>query len=395
MMEIHKITGRTKGMVKTGLFLIGILCTMGFLCHSGDESIRKNTTMDRIVLRKDSSSFIYENSGKRFLVWGFNYDRDDAGRLIEDYWNQEWDTVVEDFQEMKQLGANVVRIHLQVGKFLLSPTEANPVSLKQLARLVELAENTGLYLDITGLGNYRRQDVPAWFHQLDEADRWKAQATFWKAISKVCSHSPAIYFYDLMNEPLWPSTKKDTSWLSGELGGFYYCQRITLGLGERDAKQVAKEWIDNLVAAIRSEDRHHLITLGVIPWALVFPGAGLSFYSKDVGNKLDFVSVHFYPKGGNISKQMKALKTYDIEKPLVIEEMFPLNCSLDELNTFIDSSRKIADGWIGFYWGKRLDEYTKDDFAGKIMRGWLEYFQTKASDILQQTSNDSSETEIK
>jgi len=25
-------------------------------------------------------------------MWGFNYDRDDAGRLLEDYWEKEWDT---------------------------------------------------------------------------------------------------------------------------------------------------------------------------------------------------------------------------------------------------------------------------------------------------------------
>lgn len=27
-----------------------------------------------------------------------NYDHDDDGRLLEDYWQDEWPTVVEDFQ---------------------------------------------------------------------------------------------------------------------------------------------------------------------------------------------------------------------------------------------------------------------------------------------------------
>src|SRR4051812_441187 len=46
-------------------------------------------------------------SGKEFVPLGFNYDRDYKSRLIEDYWNSEWQTVVEDFREMKKLGANV------------------------------------------------------------------------------------------------------------------------------------------------------------------------------------------------------------------------------------------------------------------------------------------------
>ena len=53
-----------------------------------------------------------------FRVWGFNYDHDEPGRLLEDYWESDWDTVVADFSEMKALDANVVRIHLQLGSFM-------------------------------------------------------------------------------------------------------------------------------------------------------------------------------------------------------------------------------------------------------------------------------------
>jgi hypothetical protein len=36
---------------------------------------------------------------------GFNYDHDDKGRLIEDYWEDEWPTVEKHFGQAKQLGA--------------------------------------------------------------------------------------------------------------------------------------------------------------------------------------------------------------------------------------------------------------------------------------------------
>src|SRR3954452_3343401 len=77
---------------------------------------------------------------------------------------------------MKGLGANVVRVHLQFGKFMDGPAEPNPRSLERLAKLVALAEETGLYLDLTGLGSYRKADVPAWYDALDEPARWAVQA---------------------------------------------------------------------------------------------------------------------------------------------------------------------------------------------------------------------------
>ena len=123
-----------------------------------------------------------------------------------------------------------------------------------------------------------------------------------------------------------------------------------------------------------------MITIGVIPWALTFPGAKPLFYAPDVGGKLDFVSVHFYPKSGEVDKALKALAVYDVGKPLVIEEMFPLNCSLPELDQFVTQSSKMTDGWIGFYWGRTLEEYRADKVSlrSALMLQWLGYFQTNA-----------------
>ncbi|HLF91869.1 MAG TPA: hypothetical protein VJB14_00260, partial [Planctomycetota bacterium] len=72
--------------------------------------------------------------------WGFNYDHDETGRLIEDYWHDEWPKIEEDFREMKALGANVVRVHLQFGKFMRTAAEPEPRELERLARLLELSE---------------------------------------------------------------------------------------------------------------------------------------------------------------------------------------------------------------------------------------------------------------
>jgi hypothetical protein len=340
--------------------------------------------LEPIRLSKDGARFVRGQSGAEFVAWGCNYDHDESGRLLEDYWEEKWPTVVEDFKEMKALGANVVRIHLQIAKFMKAPDEPDEAALKQLARLVALAEETGLYLNITGLACYHKRDVPKWYDALDEGKRWDVQGLFWEAIAKTCSQSDAVFCYDLMNEPILPGAKKrETEWLAGEFGGKHFVQRITLDLAGRTRKQVAKAWVDKLVAAIRKHDNRHMITVGVIPWVHTWPKAKPLFYSKEVGGNLDFVSVHFYPKKGEVDKALKALAAYDIGKPLVVEEMFPLKCGVEELDVFIDGSRKIAEGWIGFYWGKGIDEYTEDDgMAGAIKKRWLEYFRAKTPEIL-------------
>src|SRR5262249_4490024 len=134
--------------------------------------------LDWIRPSDDKTHFVREGTNERVVIWGFNYDHDTAGRLLEDYWGEEWAKVGEDFREMKALGANVVRIHLQVPRFMEAPDRPNGANLARLGQLVRLAEETGLYLDVTGLGCYHKQDVPEWYDGLEEAARWDVQARF-------------------------------------------------------------------------------------------------------------------------------------------------------------------------------------------------------------------------
>lgn len=334
-------------------------------------------SLERIRVSDDGTHFVSADSGRRIVMWGANYDHDDDGRLLEDYWHDQWKMVVEDFQEMKQLNLNVVRIHLQLAKFMDTAEQPNEANLAKLGQLVQLAEQTGLYLDITGLGCYHKQDVPAWYDQLSEADRWDVQARFWQAVAKVCHASPAIFCYDLMNEPILAGKDAETEWLAGELGGKYFVQRITLDLKGRTRNQVARDWVRKLTDAIRELDQQHMITVGVIPWAHTFKGAQPLFYSEEVAGPLDFVSVHFYPGKDEVTEALDALKVYEVGKPLVIEEMFPLKCSQEEMHAFIQGSRPYTDGWISFYWGKTIEESRQQgDISGAIIASWLSYVQS-------------------
>ena len=344
--------------------------------------------LERVRIGADGKSFVLAESGAPFRVWGVNYDHDshgEHGRLLEDYWDAEWETVRGDFQEMKELGANVVRVHLQLGKFMRTADTPDEKSLVQLRRLLALAEQAGLYLDITGLGCYHKADTPPWYDALDEASRWAVQARFWSAVAKTCRDSNAVFCYDLMNEPILDG-KKDAGWLAGELGGKHFVQRLTLEPGKRTPIEIAKAWVETLTTAIRAEDRGHLITVGVIPWAQIWPGAKPIFYSPEVGGLLDFASIHLYPKSGEVDKALAAMAVYDIGKPLVIEETFPLSCSIAEMEDFLKRAKPRTAGAISFYWGRTIAEYaaaTEKKAVAALVGEWLKVFQQRA-DFMKQ-----------
>ncbi len=337
--------------------------------------------MERIKV--SGTSFVREPSGRPFAPWGFNYDRDARGRLIEDYWEHEWPTIEDDFREMKTLGANVVRIHLQFGRFLPEPDRPDTANLERLERLVALAERTGLYLDLTGLGCYHKPAVPKWYDSLDEAGRWAAQARFWREIAGRCSRSPAVFCYDLMNEPVVPGGKDDAGdWLGKGpgFGGKYYVQKISLDRAGRPRTEVARRWLVTLRDAVRERDRRTPITVGLVDWSLDRPGALFSGITPQVAaDLLDFVCVHLYPHAGKVQEALDTLKQFALGKPVVVEETFPLACSIAELDRFVQGSRPTAAGVIGFYWGQTPEELQKPASIGDaITRDWLEYFKKTA-----------------
>jgi hypothetical protein len=340
--------------------------------------------LEPIIVAKDNKSFVLAESGKRFVPWGFNYDHDAKGRLIEDYWHDEWPKVEADFAAMKKLGANVVRIHLQFGKFMDESAKPNAKNLERLAKLLKLAETTGLYLDLTGLGCYHKADVPAWYDKLSEKERWDSQSQFWKAVAMACGRSPAVFCYDLMNEPVVPGGKRAAGdWLGPAFGDKHFVQVITLDQSDRPRPEIARAWIKQLRAAIRKHDEKHLVTVGLVDWSLDRKGLTSGFVPEKIAGDLDFLCVHIYPEKGKVDEALKTLAGLAAAgKPVVIEETFPLKAGAEDFARFIDGSTKDAAGWIGFYWGQPPDELRKHKTIGAaITLQWLEIFEKKGQEL--------------
>lgn len=339
--------------------------------------------MPWVVVSQDKKGFAQETSKRSFIPWGFNYDHDAEGRLLEDYWDAEWEKVEAHFGQMKKLGANVVRIHLQTGKFMDAANKPNEKSLDRLSKLIALAEKERLYLDLTGLGCYHKKDVPVWYDKLSEKERWDTQSRFWQAIAMRCAKSPAIFCYDLMNEPVVPGGKRNVGdWLGPPFGGKHFVQFITLDQQDRPRPDIARQWVRQLSAAIREKDKRHLITVGLVDWSLDRPGLTSGFIPAKIADDLDFMSVHLYPKSGKLKADLDTLAGFAVGKPIVIEETFPLACTAKELDEFVDASKKHVAGWIGFYWGKTPEELRRSKTIPDAMTlGWLELFEKKAKSI--------------
>jgi hypothetical protein len=141
---------------------------------------------------------------------------------------------------------------------------------------------------------------------------------------------------------------------------------------------LARQWVQHLTAAIRKQDRRHLITVGLVDWSLDRKGLTSGFVPEKVADDLDFVSVHLYPEKEKRTEVLQTLAGFAVGKPVLIEETFPLKCSQAEFETFIDKSADHAAGWVGFYWGQSPEELRKSKtLPDTITLGWLEFFAMK------------------
>ena len=94
------------------------------------------------------------------------------------------------------------------------------------------------------------------------------------------------------------------------------------------------------------------------------------------------MSVHFYPAAGKLEKDLAALAVYDVGKPLVVEETFPLSCTIDDLDRFIDGSAGRVEGWISHYFGYTPAEHRAGAKpTGAAVAEFLEYWRKKGKAV--------------
>jgi hypothetical protein len=323
--------------------------------------------MDFVRLSADEKGFVLEPSGERYVAWGHNYASVDILERLA----REPERVEREFAAMKAAGTTVARVHPEMPAFFDGPDKIDSAAIQRLQQLLSIAEKSGIYLQITGLACYKINGRMMWYDALSDEARWKTQELFWSTIAQACAKSPAVFCYDLANEPA-AGGKRAESWYMGRMGEVEFCQRLTLDQHERAGDDIFAEWTRRMMAAIRQYDQKRLITLGMLP----FPGA-----YKAAAAQLDFVSPHLYPKSGKVDEEIELLKKFDCAKPIVIGETFPLSCSAAEEREFLLKSRGLAQGWIG-HWPdespdklQELKQQGKIDIKQSIWLSWVELFR--------------------
>ena len=333
---------------------------------------------EKVVVSPDKKGFMLAKTHRAFHPWGLNYGH--YGMLIKDAQSPMWDTLTSDFQKMKEMGVNDVRVHIQFDEFMVRADSANELALKGYKRLLTVAQKTGIYLDITGLACYRPAQRLLWYDSLVESDRWKAQARFWGEVAKATAGNPAVFCYDLINEPTIPAkplkkVQEATStkaWYSGSFGGYDFCQYIALDPNGRSIDAIRHKWIHQMTAAIRQYDSKTLITVGLLPWTNAFGNV------DSVASDLDFISVHIYPEKNRPKDAMEQLGHCNVGKPVVIEETYSLSCGIDQWVSFMRESRSIATGWVGHYlYGyslKEMNNLQNKTMGEAVYQAWLSAF---------------------
>jgi hypothetical protein len=322
--------------------------------------------LERLVTSNvGNGTFVGTATGVTFTPWGHNYGPDEG--LLDDNWTDgaTFAQIVADFRELKLMGTNTLRVHPQLNRFMLNPTTPNPVAYDRLVRLAVAADKLGLYLDITGLGAWRKPDnnVPDenpapdandWLSSPDEELRWHAQELFWEEMARRMKDRPNIVWFNLMNEMVAIDTP---AYCNGEFGGLCFVQSLVLSLNGRSQATLLRTWTERMRVAIeRGEGRtrthaEHRVT-----------ASNLLFANKAITGDLDDVMlIHSYigeDPGTPVSEftnEINRIKANKVPgKPIVLEEFFyaldgdgqppHLQCGNPCLEQAITASRPETNG---------------------------------------------------
>jgi hypothetical protein len=309
-------------------------------------------------------------------AWGFNWGAGRAYPLIRYFDNPtpaKLDGLSGELGTARRLGANSMRIYLELGQVMETPKRARRRALAALRKLLAVAESAGIYLDITGNLVWRPKRVPRWYELLRERERWEVQARFWKAVARVASGSPAVLCYELTSEPV---IGEGSVRYLGELDGWTFIQSIVQRRG-RDARRLARNWTYELAAAVRSEDDRP-VTIGFLPF-LHGP-----FAPANLADLLDMLVVHAYPQHGSATADIELIRRCAaFDEPVLIGETFPLFCDKSTQREFLLGANHYTCGVMEFFDGRDPDTMRVSSVADAVYQSSLTQFASLRDTLLR------------
>jgi hypothetical protein len=320
--------------------LVGVLSGVAVVLMAWSPAAHA-TAMPRISVRGDR---LYAGT-KPWRAWGMNWGVNNHAPVIA-YFDQPTTANLAllrtELATARSLGANSMRIYLQLGQVMASPTQPRTRTLTALQRLLALAQRDRIYLDITGDLVWRPARAPAWYARLGWQARWHVQARFWKAVAHAAGDSPAVLCYELTSEPIVSPTP---GYYDGHLGQWWFVQSIATADRSR-ADEVARAWTRLLANAVRSQDNRP-VTIGLLP-ATTGP-----FAPANVADLLDMLVVHEYPTTGHALSAISLIRAFAaFHKPVLLGETFMLADDATTQDTFLTGAASDLSGAFEFFDGR-------------------------------------------
>ena len=383
-------------------------------------------SMELIVVAPDGQDFVEADSGRSYIPFGTNYYDPHTGWAPK-LWRQfDAEKVRQHFSVMSRMGVNCARVFLTAGSFQPTAEKIEEQALAKLDKLVEIAREKGVRLILTGPDHWEGQ--PNYW----KPDRFAGQAAlqaldrFWTVVAQRYRGEPAIFAWDLLNEPHMPWFVEQwrpqwNVWLRSNHGNRESLKaawgdelteadewdNVAVPENQPDPgnprlldwqhfrEQLADEWVRRQVEAIRRADPTHLVTVGYIQWSyplvrLGNPNRYAAFNPHRQARWLDFVTIHFYPTLGNpfqskenwqknISYLQGILAYCHTGKPVVLGEFGWYGGGAPQHHPYlseqqqarwiseeIEASRSLADGWLSWPFADSPESGDISLFAGLV-----------------------------
>lgn len=152
-------------------------------------------------------------------------------------------------EEMANHGLDMVRLFLPFGDMMTSETVVNEAQWVAFEAFLDMCDEIGIRLDITGCETFNGPNtgqVPTWLDLADgtpvlsEANRWATFGRWWKRCGQAVAGHSSVVVCDLVNEPLAPDGQADY-YIGSSI--FYYGTFLCLNLSGRTKLKVLHDWM--------------------------------------------------------------------------------------------------------------------------------------------------------
>lgn len=252
-----------------------------------------------------------------FTPWGCNYYDPFTGwspRLWEQF---DADRVRAHFDDIRALGGNIVRVFATIANVMDGPTRTSATGLAKMESMLELAGDAGLRVIWSGPSLW--EGAPAWWNELTpyegyaRPDLIAAQQIAWRGIGRAMRGHPALFAYELHNEPFvpWrasPALREQwTAWRAQHAPSAPEDLPVPkeplcwdwIADFQRFREHIAVNYTRQMTTAIREVDDTHMITFGLhqksAPFDWYPPDPYTAFNPHQLVELVDYTSVHFYP----------------------------------------------------------------------------------------------------